>query len=138
MYFSLNALFLHYYSKKCMYQYTLKVNTLHTPSKVNTSKYPTYTLRTLINLINVKNVNKFLKKFEQKNCDQGVHDHDVLVDLVHIPDGGKKQISPKLELCRANQDQIRNQRPRLRRNRLFLGRKEGGGFPTSANQLSIF
>ena len=35
------------------------------------------------------------------------------------------QISPKLELCRANQDQIRNQLPRLRRNRLFLGRKEG-------------
>ena len=34
-------------------------------------------------------------------------------------------------VARANQDQIRNQRPRLRRNRLFLGRKEGG-FPTSA------
>ena len=32
-------------------------------------------------------------------------------------------LSPKLELYRANQDQIRNQRPRLRRNRLFLGRK---------------
>ena len=36
-------------------------------------------------------------------------------------------LSPKLELCRANQDQIRNQRPRLRRNKLFLGRKAGGG-----------
>ena len=36
-------------------------------------------------------------------------------------------LSPKLELCRANQDQIRNQRPRLRRNTLFLGRKAGGG-----------
>ena len=32
-----------------------------------------------------------------------VHDHDVLVDLVHISEGGKMQISPKLELCRANQ-----------------------------------
>ena len=50
-----------------------------------------------------------------------------MVDLVHIP-GGKMQISPKLELCRANQDQIRNQRPRLRRNTLILGRK-GGGVP---------
>ena len=38
-----------------------------------------------------------------ENCAQGVHDHDVLVDLVHIPEGGKMQISPKLELCRANQ-----------------------------------
>ena len=36
-------------------------------------------------------------------------------------------LSPKLELCRANQDQIRNQRPRLRRNKLFLGRQAGGG-----------
>ena len=36
-------------------------------------------------------------------------------------------LSPKLELCRANQDQIRNQRPRLRWNKLFLGRKAGGG-----------
>ena len=72
-----------------------------------------------------------LKIFE-KNCDQGVHDHDVLADLGHIPEGGKMQISPKLELSRANQDQIRNQRPRLRRNRLFLGRKAGGGVPTSA------
>ena len=42
------------------------------------------------------------------------------------------QISPKLELCRENQDQIRNQRPRLRKNRLFLGRKAGGGLYTSA------
>ena len=67
------------------------------------------------------------KKFEWKNCDQGVHDHDVLVDLVHIPEGGKMQISPKLEVCRANQDQIRNQRPRIRRNTLNLGRKAGGG-----------
>ena len=36
-------------------------------------------------------------------------------------------LSPKLELCRTNQDQIRNQRPRLHRNTLFLGRKAGGG-----------
>ena len=87
--------------------YTLKVNTyihpqskyLHTPSKVNTLHTP----------------------FKVNTT------HDVLVDLVHISEGGKMQISPKLELCRANQDQIRNQRPRLRRNRLFLGRKAGGG-----------
>ena len=59
-----------------------------------------------------------------------------MVDVMQISIGGKMQISPKLELCRANQDQIRNQRPRLRRNRLFLGRKEGGGgFPTSAELL---
>ena len=38
--------------------------------------------------------------------DQGVHDHDVLVNLVHIQEGGKILISPKLELCRLNQDQI--------------------------------
>ena len=44
-----------------------------------------------------------------------------------ILEGGKMQVSPKLELCLANQDQIRNQRHRLRRNRLFLGRKAGGG-----------
>ena len=35
-------------------------------------------------------------------------------------------ISSKLSVYRANQYQIRNQRPRLRRNRLFLGRKAGG------------
>ena len=33
------------------------------------------------------------------------------------------RISPKLELYRANQDRIRNQRPLLGRNTLFLGRK---------------
>ena len=35
--------------------------------------------------------------------------------------------SPKLEVYRVNQDQIRNQRPRLHRNTLILGRKAGGG-----------
>ena len=34
--------------------------------------------------------------------------------------------SPKLEVYRANQDQIRNRRPRLHRNTLILGRKAGG------------
>ena len=58
---------------------------------------------------------------------QGVHDRDVLVDLVHFPESGKMQISPKLSFCHANQDQLRNQRPRLRMNRLYLGRKAGGG-----------
>ena len=55
--------------------------------------------------------------------------YDVMVYVMQISLGGKMQISLKLELCRVYQDQIRNQRPRLRRNRLFLGRKEGGGFP---------
>ena len=36
-------------------------------------------------------------------------------------------LSPKLEPCSKNQDQIRNQRFRLRRNTLFLRRKAGGG-----------
>ena len=73
-----------------------------------------------------------LKNFE-KNLNRKIvtkvymHDHDVLVDLVHISEGGKVQISPKLKLYRANQDQIRSQRPRLRRNRLFINRKAGGG-----------
>ena len=35
--------------------------------------------------------------------------------------------SPKLEVCGQKEVDIRNQRPRLRRNRLFLGRKAGGG-----------
>ena len=44
------------------------------------------------------------------------------------------QISPKLELCRANQDQIRNQRHRLRRNRLLVGRTAGGGVPDQCHK----
>ena len=55
-----------------------------------------------------------------KNFEQGVHDHDVLVDLVHISEGGKMQISPNLEVCGATEVDIRNQRPRLRTNRLIL------------------
>ena len=78
-----------------------------------------------MNIINKTKLKILGKQFEKKNCDQGVHDHDVLLDLVHISEGGKMQISPKL--CRANQDQIRNQRPRLRTNTLILGRKAGGG-----------
>ena len=46
-------------------------------------------------------------------------------------------LSPKLELCRANQDQIRNQRPRLRRNKLFLGRQAGGGFPDQLRKATL-
>ena len=46
---------------------------------------------------------------------------------MHFPEGGKMQISSKLDHYRANQDQIRNQRPRLRKNGLFLGRKAEGG-----------
>ena len=36
-------------------------------------------------------------------------------------------ISPKLEVCGENEVDIRNQRPRVRRKRLILGRKAGGG-----------
>ena len=52
---------------------------------------------------------------------------------MHFSEVGKMQISPKLELCRANQDQIQNQRPRLRRNTLFLVRKAVGGFKVEPN-----
>ena len=45
---------------------------------------------------------------------------------MYISEGGKMQISPKLEVCGEKVD-IRNQRPRLRMNSLFLGRKAGGG-----------
>ena len=37
------------------------------------------------------------------------------------------QISPKLEVCGKKEVDIRNQRPRLRRNRLILVEKAGGG-----------
>ena len=49
-----------------------------------------------------------------------------MVDLVHIPEGGNMQISPKLEVCGAKEVDIRNQRPRLRRNSLILVEKAGG------------
>ena len=77
------------------------------------------------------------KNFEYKNCGQGVHDHGVLVDLVHISEGGKMQISPKLEVCGEKEVDIRNQRPRLRMNSLFLGRKEGGGAFVKECQLFL-
>ena len=74
---------------------------------------------------------------EQKNCDQGVHDHDVLVDIVQMSEAGKMQTSPKLEICGENEIDIRNQRPCLRRNRLILVEKAGGGkiFFSSAVKL---
>ena len=60
-------------------------------------------------------------------------DHDVVVDEEHFPEGGKMQISPKLEHYCANQDHIRNQRPRLHRNTLFSGRKRRGGGNSAKN-----
>ena len=74
-----------------------------------------------MNLINLKMLKYFEKNLNRKIVTKvyNVHDHDVLVDLVHIPEGGKMQISSKLEVYRANQDQIRNQRTWLRRNTLF-------------------
>ena len=47
------------------------------------------------------------------------------------------QISLKLEVCGKNKVDIRNQRPRLRRNRLILVEKAGGGIFFSSAQLSI-
>ena len=38
----------------------------------------------------------------------------------------QKVISPKLKFSRANQNQIRNQQPRLSRNTLILGRSDNG------------
>ena len=46
---------------------------------------------------------------------------------MHISEGGKMQISPKLEVCGEKEVDIQNQRRRLRMNSLFLGRKAGGG-----------
>ena len=44
----------------------------------------------------------------------------VLVDIVHFSERAKMLISPKLEQYCANKVVIRNQRPRLRRNTIFL------------------
>ena len=46
---------------------------------------------------------------------------------MHILEGGKLQISAKLEICGSNEVYIRNQRPRLRRTNLFLVKKTKGG-----------
>ena len=48
---------------------------------------------------------------------------------MHVPEGGKMPISPKQEVCGAKEVDIRNQRPRLRRNRLILVEKAGGCKP---------
>ena len=53
------------------------------------------------------------------------NDYDFLVDYVHFSEGGKIQISPKLNFYYKIQSQIRNQRLRIRRNTLFSGRKAG-------------
>ena len=84
--------------------------------------------KTLKKFQTLQNPHKLLSLTKpSKQFDQGVPDHDVLVDLVHVSEGGKIIISPKLELCHVNQDQIRNQRPRLNRNTQFLGWKAGAG-----------
>ena len=48
----------------------------------------------------------------------------------------KTQITQQLNFSCTNQDQIRNQQPRLRRNTLYLGRK--AGFFTSTVRFVIF
>ena len=58
-------------------------------------------------------------------------DHDVLVDEVHFPKCGKMQISPNLDFSCTNQDQIRNQRPRLRGNSLYSDQNPGVFFRCS-------
>ena len=40
------------------------------------------------------------QKHQKKKFDQGVHDHDVLVDLVHILEGGKKLNFIKIQLLK--------------------------------------
>ena len=55
-----------------------------------------------------------------------------LVDQVQFPEGGKMQISPKPGPCSENEVDIRNQRPRLRRNKLILVEKPG-----VVNQLQL-
>ena len=57
--------------------------------------------------------------------------HNVLFDVVHFPKCGKMQISPNLDFSCTNQDQIRNQRPRLRGNSLYSYRKARGFFRCS-------
>ena len=83
------------------------------PKTIEKPLKPSKTLKPLKTLINSYNSQK------HKNYDQGVYEHHVLVDLVHIPENGKIQISPKLDHYHSKQDQIRNQRSRLRRNTLF-------------------
>ena len=47
------------------------------------------------------------------------------------------QISLKLELCGANEVDIRNQRPQLRRNRLILVEKAGGGILSTSSEILV-
>ena len=59
-------------------------------------KYMYFKIYEIINRIFLRNRGRWFricKKFKKlliKNFDQGVHDHDMLVDIVHI--GGKMQI----------------------------------------------
>ena len=59
-----------------------------------TIEKPSKTLQTIKTLKTL--IISYYSQNHQNNFDQGVHDHDVLVDLVHIP-GGKMQIFSKLE-----------------------------------------
>ena len=54
-----------------------------------------------------------------------------LLEIEEIP------LSPKLEVCDENEVDIRNQRPRLRRNRLILVEKAGGIFFRRTGRLSV-
>ena len=74
-------------------------------------------------------------QYPQNIFDQGVHYYDVLVDLVHFLEGGKIQISLKLDVFGANEVDIWNLRPRLRRNRLILVDKALGGILLTSCQF---
>ena len=91
-----------------------------------------YSIYLLFEGIPYKTPNTLLyPQYPQNIFDEGVRYHDVLVDLVHFLEVGKIQISLKLDFCGANEDDIWNQRPRLRRNRLILVDKAGGILLTS-------
>ena len=47
-------------------------------------------------------------------------------------------LSPKLEVCGKNKVDIRNQRPLLRRNRLILVEKAGGGIFFNSTKLPSY
>ena len=60
--------------------------------------------------------------FFEQQCNKKV---DKLENVCHLFE--EIAISPKLKVCGAKEVDIRNQRPRLRRNRLILVEKAGGG-----------
>ena len=79
-----------------------------------------------MNIINKKKFKIFEKKIELKNSD-----HDVLVDLVHIPEGGKMQISPKLEQYWKKPRSDSESASSITLEYINFSSKSGGGFSRS-------